>query len=209
MVERLKNDEKIILLATFNPGKVREYKILLKNLKTKLVSLKDLKIKKKVEEDGKTFEENAKLKAEFYSKLTGFPALADDGGLEIDILGGEPGVKSRRWPGYEATDKELIKLVLEKLKNVPFKARKARLRAVLAFKIPGRKTLLFEAQRTGFVTKKPYGELMNGYPYRSIFYLPRQGKTYNCLSFKEEIRLNHRAKAVRKLVSYLRKNNLI
>jgi len=89
-----------LLIATTNPGKFREYKILLQDLPLKMVSLRDLKIRKKPKEDGKTFRENAIKKAKFYSRLAQLPILADDGGLEIDYLKGEPGVKSRRWPGY-------------------------------------------------------------------------------------------------------------
>lgn len=127
---------KKLLLATFNPGKVKEYKILLKGLPLKLVSLEDLGIKEKFEEKEKTLEQNAKKKAIFYSKITGLPTLADDSGLEIDILKGEPGVRSRRWLGYEASDKELIAFTLKKLKNVPWQKRKAQLRTILALVIP-------------------------------------------------------------------------
>ena len=87
---------KKLLIATNNPGKLKEYKKLLKDLPLKIVSLKNLGIKNKVDENAKTFEENAVKKAEFYSQLTGLPTLSDDGGLEIDYLNGEPGVKSRR-----------------------------------------------------------------------------------------------------------------
>ena len=91
---------KKVLIATTNPAKIVEYGEIFKQLKlpVNLVSLKDLNIKNKVEEDGKTFEENAIKKADFYSKLSNLPTLSDDGGLEIDYLNGEPGIRSRRWP---------------------------------------------------------------------------------------------------------------
>jgi XTP/dITP diphosphohydrolase len=160
---------KKLLIATNNPGKVKEYKELLKDLPLKLVSLKDLGIKDKVNESGKTFEENAIKKAKFYSRLSGFLTLADDGGLEIDYLNGEPGVNSRRWPGYEATDKELIDFCLKKLEGVPWQKRKAQLRVIIALAIPGKEVLTFEGKLRGIILTKPRGKLIPGYPFRPIF----------------------------------------
>ncbi|MBP7967512.1 non-canonical purine NTP pyrophosphatase, partial [Candidatus Woesebacteria bacterium] len=100
-----------LLLATTNKAKQAEITFGLQPLLEKgvtIVSLRDFPSIEEPEETGATFEENAKLKAQYYAQKTGLPALADDGGLMIDALGGEPGVKSRRWPGYSATDTELI-----------------------------------------------------------------------------------------------------
>lgn len=195
---------KELLIATTNPAKLREYKELLKNTKIKLVFLKELKIKNKAKENGRTFQENAIKKAKFYSELSGLPTLADDGGLEIDYLNGEPGLKSRRWPGHEATDQELIDLALKKLKGVPWNKRKAQFRVVLALALPGRKIITFEGRKRGIMLNKTRGKLIPGYPFRSLFYLPRYGKTFNQLSFKDEIRIGHRRKPINKLIEFLK-----
>jgi len=195
---------KRLLIATNNPGKVKEYKELLKDLPLKLISLKDLGIKNKVNESGKTFEENAIKKAKFYSRLTGLATLADDGGLEIDYLKGEPGVKSRRWPGHEATDQELIDYTLKKLKGVPWNKRRAQFRVIIALAIPGKEVLISEGKLRGVILAKPRGKLIPGYPFRPIFYLPKYGKSFAELSFKEEVKIGHRVKAIQKLISFLK-----
>src|SRR5882762_3706118 len=99
---------KKLLIATTNKGKLQEIGEFLKDLSVQLVSLKDVGITQDVEEDGQSYEENAQKKALFYSKVSKLPAVADDGGLEINALGGAPGLKSRRWLGHEGTDEELI-----------------------------------------------------------------------------------------------------
>lgn len=195
---------KKLLIATNNPGKLKEYKELLKNLPLKLVSLKDLGIKNKVNENAKTFEANAIKKAKFYLKLSGLPTLADDGGLEIDYLDGEPGIKSRRWPGYEATDEELIDFALKKLRGVPWRKRKAQFMVVIALAIPGKKILTFAGKLRGIIITKPRGKLIPGYPFRSIFYLPKYGKSFGELNFKEEVKIGHRKKPMKKLISFLK-----
>src|SRR3989338_763320 len=121
---------KKLLVATQNPGKILEYKELLKNLPIEVITLQDLGITEEAPEDAPTFEENAKLKATFYSKFVDFPTIAEDSGLEIDHLNGEPGVKSRRWPGHRATDDELVKMIEEKMQGVPKEQRGAQFRVV-------------------------------------------------------------------------------
>ncbi len=198
-----------LLIATTNPAKLKEYKELLNNLPLTPVSLKSLGVKRKPSENGKTFQENAIKKAKFYSKLSGLPSLADDGGLEIDYLKGEPGVKSRRWPGRVAADQELIDFTLERLKGVPWQKRKAQFRAVLALAFPGKKCLIFEGKKRGIILTKPRGKLIPGYPFRSIFYLPKYKKSFNELSFKEEIKIGHRRRPIKKLVAFLKSEALI
>ena len=195
---------KKLLIATNNPGKLKEYKELLKDLPLKLISLKNLGIKNKVNESGKTFEENAIKKAKFYSKLTGLTALADDGGLEIDYLKGEPGVKSRRWPGYKATDEELIDFALKRLRGVPWPKRKAQFRVIIALAISGKEVLISEGKLKGIILTKPRGKLIPGYPFRPIFYLPKHRKSFSELSFKEEVKIGHRRKPIKKLLSFLK-----
>lgn len=191
---------KTLLIATNNPGKIQEYQEIFKKLKLviKLVSLKELEIKKKVKETEKTFKENAIKKAKFYSKLTGLPTLADDSGLEIDYLKGEPGVKSRRWPGYDASDQELIDLAIKKLKNLPFKNRKAQMRAVIALAVSGKKIHTFEGVIRGIILKKPLKKIIPGFPFRSLFYIPSKKRM---LGEKE----SHRQRALKKAMPTLKK----
>ena len=105
-----------------------------------LVSLNDIGIDDEIEETGETFEENAALKAETYARLSGLPALADDSGLEVDALGGEPGVRSARYAGEDATDADRIAFLLQKLENVPQERWSARFRCVIALVWPGEPT---------------------------------------------------------------------
>ncbi|PIR02130.1 MAG: non-canonical purine NTP pyrophosphatase [Candidatus Nealsonbacteria bacterium CG_4_9_14_0_2_um_filter_37_38] len=195
-----------LLIATTNPGKIREYKEIFNRLKlpVKLVSLKDLKIKEKVKEDGETFEENAVKKAKFYYKLTKLPTLAEDSGLEIDYLNGQPGVKSRRWPGYEASDKELINITLKKLKGVTLEKRGAQLRVVMAL-IIDEKVKTFQGLLRGIIMEKPIKKMIPGYPFRSLFYLPEIKKVIGELTMEQEAMVAHRKKAVKKALPILKK----
>ncbi len=193
---------KKLLVATTNPGKLAEIRFFLKDLSLKLLSLNDLGIKDRVEEDGKTFEENAKKKAVFYANLSGLPTIADDGGVEIDYLGGEPGVKSRRWiDGKEASDEELISYTLQKLKGVPEKQRQAQLRVCLALALPGGKTYVSEGKIRGLISEHIFHVLTPGFPFRSLLYIPKIGKYYHHenLTREENLKYNHRGKALRKL----------
>lgn len=193
---------KKLLIATTNPGKLAEIKYFLKDLPLQLVDLADLGIKEKVEEDGRTFEENARKKAIFYAKISGLATIADDGGLEIDILGGEPGVKSRRWiDGKEDSDEELIKFALKKLKNVPKQKRAAQLRAVLALVLPNGEVFTAGDLTRGIIARKPSQKWSKGFPYRALLYIPEIKKFYNEkeLTKKEEEKYNHRGRALKKL----------
>jgi XTP/dITP diphosphohydrolase len=199
-----------LLIATFNQGKFREYKIIINEilkLPLKLISLKSLKIKEKVEETGKSYEENAILKAKFYCKISGIPTLADDSGLEIDVLDGWPGIKSRRDKnGKELSDKELIKTVMEKLKGVPFEKRKARYRAVAALALPDKKKIYtFEGKREGFIAGIPSRKIWKGFPFDSIFYLPEKKNVFVNMTPKEKAKFSHRLEALKKALPFLKK----
>ena len=140
---------KKILIATHNKAKLEELKFGLKNLKklgVRIVSLNDLRIQKKPKETGKTFQENAGLKARFYGELTKLPTIADDGGLMIPYLNNEPGVKSRRWLGYEATDEKLINYTLVHLKGVQKVDRTAYLQTCVCFYSPSPTVILSGAK---------------------------------------------------------------
>lgn len=195
-----------LLIATHNQGKFAEYSLIFRDLlpELTLVSLLDIGIKEKAPEDWRTFEENAIEKAKLYYRLSKLPTLADDGGLEIDYLNGEPGVKSRRWPGYEATDEELISLTLKKLRGISKEKRGAQLRVVIALLLQNDKVYTFESALRGLISEKPTA-IVPGYPFRSILYLPEISKTLGELSMAEEAAIAHRKKAVEKALLIIRK----
>lgn len=179
-----------ILIATKNPGKAREIKTFLGE-GFELVSLADLPDAPDIEETGDTFEENALLKARTYFEWSGIPSVADDAGLEIDYLNGEPGVKSRRWLGYEMTDQEMIDTALKKLKGVPQEKRTARLRTVGLY-YDGKNTISRTAAIEGYIVTEYSGHCEKGYPFRSIFHIPRFDKLYQDLTHEEHEQINHR-----------------
>ncbi len=192
-----------LLVATSNPGKLNEIRKFLVDLPLKLVGLDDLGIKTRARETKKTFKENAILKAKFYARISGLPTLADDGGLEIEALNGEPGVKSHRWVhgDRDDSDEELISYALKRLKGVPLKQRGAQLRVVLALVLPDSKTYTSEDKIRGIIPLIPSSYRMQGYPYRSLLFLPQLGKFYNHdeLTPAENARYNHRKRALDKL----------
>lgn len=202
-----------LLIATTNPGKFAEIKRFLSDLPSgkagvpvELVSLKDLGINKVVEETGKTFEENAILKAKFYAAKSGLPTLADDGGFEIDVLNGEPGVKSHRWVhgDKENTDEELVAHTIERMKGIT--NRSAQLRLVLALALPNGTIHTSEASVRGVIPLEPRNKITPGFPYRSLLFLPEINKYYDHdeLTPEETERFNHRKKALDKLKPYIR-----
>lgn len=203
---------KKLLVATKNPAKMAEFKMFLKDLPLEVVGLADLGINDQFEETGSTFEENAKAKATFFSQKTGLPTLADDGGIEIEYLGGEPGIKSRRWLDGEtdAKDEDLINYTLKRMEGASLSKRGACFRAVLALAIPGDGTYLSEGVIKGIIAEKPLVKRKEGYPYRSLFYLPQLKKYY----FEDEMteyetqKYNHRAKALKKLKRIIKEKML-
>jgi len=190
-----------LLIATKNQGKVGEFKEFLKELPFVVVSLRDLDIIQDVEEDGKTYQENSLKKALFFARLAKLPTIADDGGIEIAALNNQPGVKSRRWLGYEATDEELVKHMLKISKQLPKNNREAFFKTVVTFALPNGKAWSVAGEVKGVISEKPYLKLLKGYPYRSFFFLPKINKFYheNELSKEEQRLYNHRYKAVTKL----------
>ena len=193
-----------LLLATTNEGKIEEFKYLLSKLPIEIITLKDLGITEKVEETGKTFEENAILKAREYFVRSNIPTLADDGGLEIDYLGGEPGVKSRRWPGYEASDEELVQFTIQKLKGVPKEKRTARFRVIVAIALDRENISTFEGVEEGIITEDPVYPIIPGFPFRSVFYSPKMEGVLSTYSIGETLNL-HRKQAIDKALPVLEK----
>ncbi len=184
-----------LLLATDNLGKAREYCLLLKGLPCTLVSSLKKGLRVTISESGSTFEENAALKARTYAQFSGMLTLADDSGLEVDALGGEPGPFSKRYAGEGASDEERLDFLLQKLSEVPWEQRSARFRCVIAVATPDGKLELCEGQCQGVIAYEPKGE--NGFGYDPIFYLPELGQTMAEVSLEEKNKISHRAEAAR------------
>lgn len=199
---------KKLLIATSNPGKLHEFQLFLKHLPLEVISLKDAGITKQPDETGKTFEENAILKATYYHDVSGLPTLADDGGFEIDALGGAPGVKSHRWVygDRDSTDEQLIHYTMEQLKDVPLEKRTAALSLVLALLLPDGMHLS-KGKVKGFVPMKPSVSRREGFPYRSLLYIPEMGKFYDdsIMTPMEADAYNHRKRAVADLLPIIEK----
>jgi XTP/dITP diphosphohydrolase len=185
-----------LLLATSNPGKIREYRFLLDGLGYQITTLTEEGIAKIVAESGDNYEQNARLKAITYAKLSQLTTLADDSGLEVDALDGEPGVKSARFAGEAATDAEKVSLLLAKLYGVPWERRTARFKCVIAIASPGGRAEVCHGECHGMIALEAKGE--NGFGYDPIFFLPEIGKTMAELNLETKNQISHRARASQK-----------
>ena len=186
-----------LLVATNNRGKLREYAELLKGIRLELTTLKEQGITEEVEESGSSLKQNAIHKATAYAKLSGLTTMADDSGLEVDALGGEPGPLSRRYAGDNASDKERNDYLLAKLRNVPREKRTARFRCVIALVTPDAKVKTCEGVCEGIIAFRSKGE--GGFGYDPIFYLPELDKHMAELSLSEKNKISHRAKSALKV----------
>ena len=185
-----------LLLATNNRAKVSEYQNLFSDLPYELVTLSEEGITTEVAEEGMSLEENARIKAKAYAGESGLLALADDSGLEVDALGGEPGPLSARYAGEGASDMDRISYLLARLEGVPWEQRTARFRAVIAIAIPGEEVELCSGECPGFITFAPRGE--HGFGYDPVFYLPELDKTMAELPMELKNQVSHRGKAASK-----------
>jgi XTP/dITP diphosphohydrolase len=190
-----------IVLATKNKGKVKEFTRLLASFPAKVLTTADFPDLEDVVEDGATFEANAVKKAETISRETGFPALADDSGLEVDALQGKPGVYSARFAGLHGDDRANNEKLVSLLKNVPSEERQARFVSVLAFAVPGEKTLVARGTCEGQIVLEPAGE--HGFGYDPFFYLPDKGCTMAELLLEEKNKISQRGQAMDKLKSLM------
>jgi len=190
-----------LLLATGNKHKLDELKSLFQDLPYKLVSPSEIGIDTRVDESGGSFEENARLKAAAFATSSHLLSLADDSGLEVDALGGEPGVLSARYAGADATDIERIDFLLSRLKGIPEEKRQATFKCVIAITKPEGNVHLFTGKCRGRIALKPSGEC--GFGYDPIFYLPQLSKTMAQLPQKEKNRISHRGRAGAKAHSFL------
>jgi XTP/dITP diphosphohydrolase len=186
-----------LLVATRNPGKVREYEQLLTGLPLSLTYLDEEGISHEVEEIGETFAENAIRKAQEYARLSGLLTLADDSGLEVDALGGEPGVHSARYGGRGGDDEDRYQLLLQSMQGVPWEERGARFRCVIAVAEPGGESYTADGTCEGVIAFEPQGEY--GFGYDPIFYLPEYDKTMAQLSPELKNRISHRARAAQEI----------
>lgn len=181
-----------LLIATFNQGKLEDYRSFCKDWGLAAVNLKDVGITEEFEETYDTFEANAKAKAEFYGRLSGLPTLADDSGIEIPFYNMEPGVKTKRWAGPGIKGKDYFNFIAEKIKAIPQGQRRGQMRAVLALYISGQ-THLAEGKIIGTFTDHAYTESFTpDYPWDSLFILDANGKYYEALTPEENLEYNHR-----------------
>ena len=192
--------KKILLIATYNNGKLLEIKQILNKIPFDLKSLGQISFKDNINESGKTFKENAKLKAEYAGKKSGFLTLAEDSGLEVDHLRGKPGIYSARFaPG---SDQDRVNKVIRELIGIPEEKRTARFVCVAALFDPEKsKTIFFEGESRGLITEAPVGN--NGFGYDPIFYNFNLKKTNAQASSEEKNLVSHRARALNKVRTFL------
>jgi len=190
-----------LLLATCNPGKIREISGLLAGLPLRVLTRRDLEEWPVLREEGRTFEENATSKAVTLARWSGIPSLADDSGLEVEALGGAPGVWSSRYAGEEGNDAANIDLLLRELEGVPPEKRKARFVCVLALAGPGGEIMVVRETCDGSIAGEPRGT--GGFGYDPVFIPEGEERTMAQLTLPEKNRISHRGKALRKLRSLL------
>jgi XTP/dITP diphosphohydrolase len=187
-----------LILATFNQGKRREYRHLLSSLPVQLMTLAEAGVTAEVPEDGATFQENALLKGRGYAAAAGCWTLADDSGLEVDALGGAPGVHSSRYAGLDATDADNVRLLLKNMEHIPIEKRQARFRCVIALAAPDGRSWTCNGVCEGEIAMEPRGE--HGFGYDPVFWLPDMGKTMAELPPELKDQISHRAAAARSLL---------
>ena len=196
-----------VVVATRNRGKLRELVPLLEGLPFELVTIDDVAPSAELVEVGDTFEENALAKARQAAAATGLPAVADDSGLEVDALGGAPGVRSARYAGTPSDDAKNNAKLLEAMKDVPAEQRRARFRCVAAFVDPARAIEIAESGVCeGEILWKERRREDFGFGYDPLFLVPGLGRTMAELPLEEKNQLSHRAAAFRALAEKLREN---
>jgi XTP/dITP diphosphohydrolase len=187
-----------IIIATKNLSKVKEIKDILDNSNIKILTKKDFLQLPKIDEDGKTFQENALKKAGKISEYTGKVCLADDSGLEIDYLEGKPGIYSSRWGN---NDEERINKVLNLLENVPENKRNAKFVCVLVLAFPDGRKYMVKEECPGKISFIPRGKY--GFGYDPIFLIPEYNQTFAELGDKIKNQISHRGKALRRMIKII------
>lgn len=190
-----------VIIATKNQGKLEEFARMLSKLGIKARSLAAFDPVPEVEEDGDTFEENAKKKAVFYRNLLNLPVIADDSGLMVDVLNGKPGIYSARFAGEEKNDQKNNEKLLHLLEGIEEEKRTAKFVSVIAFALPGESTITVRGECEGNIGFTPEGN--NGFGYDPLFYLPDYKKNMAEISPELKNQISHRAKALQKLMEEL------
>ena len=191
-----------VVLASTSPHKLAEFQRLFRDSPVRILSPSPLGCTPQVAETGATFLQNARLKAVAYARACQAWSLADDSGLEVDRLGGEPGVRSARYAGPKASDQMRNAKLLRALAGVPHERRTARFRCVIALTRPHRPVELFEGRCEGVITDRPRGA--SGFGYDPTFYIPEMDRTMAELSFDEKNRVSHRGRASESVIAALR-----
>lgn len=194
------DSEAVVILATANPGKVREFRSILAGVPARVLAADEAGLQLDVEETGETFEENARLKVDAYAaaaQAAGLYAwvLADDSGIEIDAMDGAPGVYSNRWAGENTTAAERNQRVLERLAGVPDAQRGARFHAVIILRAPDGREFVTHGTVEGRIAHVPTPHPISGFGYDPIFYLPERGCTMADLPAAAKDTISHRGRA--------------
>lgn len=197
--ERKEQDMKLdkLIFATGNEGKMKEIRMILADLPTEVLSMKEAGIQADIVEDGTTFEENALIKARKVAEISGCAAMADDSGLEVDYLDKAPGIYSARFLGEDTSYRIKNQYIIDKLDGVEGDARSARFVCAIALALPDGRTFTTRATIEGVVAKEERGE--GGFGYDPIMYIPEYGKTTAELSPEEKNEISHRGKALRQM----------
>ena len=194
----------VVLCGSNNRAKAQELTAILhRQAGVSVVLPRDLGIELEVAETGETFAANARLKAEAFQRAAGVVTVADDSGLEVDALGGAPGIYSARFGGPSASDDDRNRLVLDELASVPGAGRSARFVCAIAVSAPGTAARVFQATVEGVIASEPAGA--NGFGYDPIFYYPPFGCTLAQVDAERKATVSHRGRALRKAVPYLRR----
>ena len=197
-----------VVIATHNKDKLKELKKGLSKLPITLMDLSLFPMVGEIIEDGNTLKENALIKAKKVYELTGFPAIADDTGLEVDALGGKPGIFTARFAGENCTYMENVDKMLNIMKNIKKSQRGAIFKTVMVF-YDGKRELFSEGVVKGIITKEKKG--LGGFGYDPIFYVVEEGKTFADMTIEKKNIISHRGRAVSNLLpiltSYIKKEN--
>lgn len=194
---------KKIVFASNNDGKIKEIKEILKDFDAEILTMKEAGADIEIEENGTTFEENALIKAKAVMQITGEITMADDSGLEIDYLNGEPGVYSARYMGHDTSYDIKNNAIIERMKNVSGNDRSARFVCAIAAVFPDGKEFVEKGTMEGVIGEKPMGE--NGFGYDPILFLPQYNKSSAQLTSEEKNRISHRGEAINKMKAAIEK----
>lgn len=195
-----------IIVATKNKGKYHEIKEILNDLPFNVLSMEDINLDIDIVENGNTFEENSLIKAREVCKHTGEIVIADDSGLEVEYLNGQPGIHTSRFGGENITDEERNRKLLTILEKVPFEKRKARFVCVIAVVYPEGNYFTVKGTCDGYIDFEPKGK--NGFGYDPIFYVPEYDMTTAQMEPKEKHKISHRGKALKLMIEELKRNNI-